>query len=73
MAVTLADGMMQVLEGDHIVIATGSRPAVQPVDGLPPQRILTNENVVDLPDAPAHLAIIGAGPIALELAFAFRI
>ncbi|MBA3946879.1 MAG: NAD(P)/FAD-dependent oxidoreductase [Herpetosiphonaceae bacterium] len=71
-AVQLDDGSTRELTGDNIVIATGSRPTLPKVDGLPSHRTLTNENIFELPTAPAHLAIIGSGPIGLEMAFAFR-
>ncbi len=71
-AVVLDDGSTCELTGDNIVIATGSRPAMVSIDGLPSHRVLTNENIFEMRDAPEHLAIIGSGPIALEMAFAFR-
>ncbi|GAC1652039.1 MAG: FAD-dependent oxidoreductase [Herpetosiphon sp.] len=71
-AVTLDDGTIKELTADHIVIATGSRPSLIHIEGLPSERVLTNENIFELPEAPQHLAIIGSGPIALELAFALR-
>jgi pyruvate/2-oxoglutarate dehydrogenase complex dihydrolipoamide dehydrogenase (E3) component len=71
-AVSLDDGTTREITGDHIVIATGSRPATLKIDGLPSHRTLTNDTLFELPAAPAHLAIIGSGPVALEMAFAFK-
>lgn len=56
----------------RFVIATGSAPAVPPIPGLDGGSFLTNENVFDLKERPEHLIIIGAGPVGLELAQAFR-
>ena len=56
----------------RFVIATGSAPAVPPIPGLDGGPFLTNENVFDLKERPEHLIIIGAGPVGLELAQAFR-
>lgn len=70
--VALADGAHQQLSADNIVIATGSRPRDLQLPGLPQERMLTNESVFEQQDAPQHLAIIGSGVIAMELAFAFR-
>jgi pyruvate/2-oxoglutarate dehydrogenase complex dihydrolipoamide dehydrogenase (E3) component len=42
------------------------------IPGLPRERTLTNESLFDLAKAPKHLVIIGAGVIALEMAFAFQ-
>lgn len=69
---TLADGTRQTLRADNIVIATGSRPRELDIPGLPQRRLLTNESVFEQTTAPAHLAIVGAGVIAVELASAFR-
>jgi pyruvate/2-oxoglutarate dehydrogenase complex dihydrolipoamide dehydrogenase (E3) component len=54
------------------VIATGSSPAIPPIPGLEDTPYLTNETVFDLTVCPARLGVIGAGPIGLELAQAFR-
>lgn len=70
--VTHADGSCRRVTAANIVIATGSRPREIEIPGLPPARVLTNESIFELQDAPRHLAIVGAGVIALELAFAFR-
>jgi pyruvate/2-oxoglutarate dehydrogenase complex dihydrolipoamide dehydrogenase (E3) component len=56
----------------RFVVATGSSAAVPPIPGLADTPYLTNETVFDLTELPAHLLIIGAGPIGLELAQAFR-
>src|SRR5262249_58840078 len=56
----------------RFVIATGSSPALPPIPGLDTTAHLTNETVFDLTERPRHLIIIGAGPIGLELAQAFR-
>lgn len=54
------------------VITTGSRPMHLPVPGLAEAGYLTNETVFNLTKRPAHLGVIGAGPIGAELAQAFR-
>ena len=60
------------VQARRFVIAAGSSPAVPPIDGLTSVPFLTNETVFDLNICPRHLIIVGAGPIALELAQAFR-
>ncbi len=52
----------------RFVIATGSSPAVPPIPGLEQVGFLTNETIFDLAETPAHLIVIGGGPIGLELA-----
>lgn len=56
----------------RFVIATGSRAFIPPIPGLAETPYLTNETIFDLDACPGHLAIIGAGPIGMELAQAFR-
>jgi pyruvate/2-oxoglutarate dehydrogenase complex dihydrolipoamide dehydrogenase (E3) component len=56
----------------RFVIATGSAPAVPPIPGLGEGPYFTNETIFDLTEWPKHLVVIGAGPIGLELAQAFR-
>jgi pyruvate/2-oxoglutarate dehydrogenase complex dihydrolipoamide dehydrogenase (E3) component len=60
------------LSGRRFVIATGSLPAIPPLDGIEAVPYLTNRSVFDLQALPARLLILGAGPIGLELAQAFR-
>ncbi len=50
------------------VIAAGSAAIIPPIPGLGEVRTLTNETLFDLEEAPEHLAIIGGGPIGLEMA-----
>lgn len=52
----------------RIVIATGSRPAIPDIPGLTGVPYLTNETLFVNETLPAHLLIIGAGPIGLEMA-----
>ncbi len=55
-----------------IVLATGSRPVVPPVPGLDRVAFLTNETIFDLEETPAHLLVLGGGPVGIELAQAHR-
>ena len=60
------------IKARRFVIATGSSPSAPPIPGLDTVDYLTNETVFDLKQCPEHLLVIGAGPIGLELAQAFR-
>jgi pyruvate/2-oxoglutarate dehydrogenase complex dihydrolipoamide dehydrogenase (E3) component len=60
------------IKARRFVIATGSTAAVPPIPGLEQAPYLTNETIFDLTATPAHLIIIGAGPIGLEMAQAHR-
>ncbi len=61
----------RTMRAKRIVVATGSRPVVPPIDGLRDVPFLTNETIFALEQQPATLLVLGAGPIGLELAQAF--
>jgi pyruvate/2-oxoglutarate dehydrogenase complex dihydrolipoamide dehydrogenase (E3) component len=56
----------------RFVVATGSEALVPPIPGLDAVRYETNRTIFDLPRCPAHLVVVGGGPIGCELAQAFR-
>jgi len=51
-----------------IIIATGSRPALPAIEGIESVDPLTTDTLWDLPEPPAELTILGAGPSGVELA-----
>ena len=59
------------ISADKIVIAGGSRPSVIPFPGLESVPYLTSDEALHLETLPRHLAIIGGGYIASELAHFF--
>jgi pyruvate/2-oxoglutarate dehydrogenase complex dihydrolipoamide dehydrogenase (E3) component len=71
-AATVMVGDRFEIKARRFVIATGSTPAIPPIPGLAETPYLTNETIFDLAECPAHLVVIGAGPVGLELAQAFR-
>ncbi len=64
---TLAIGARRV-SARRIVLAVGGRAAIPPIPGLAEVPFLTNETMFTLAEPPAHLLIIGGGPIGLEMA-----
>jgi dihydrolipoamide dehydrogenase len=56
------------LRYDRLVIATGSRPAVPPVEGLEDVGYWTNVEATSTHEVPESLAVIGGGPVGAELA-----
>jgi pyruvate/2-oxoglutarate dehydrogenase complex dihydrolipoamide dehydrogenase (E3) component len=60
-----------VLAAAHVVIATGAAPVVPPIEGLREAQPLTSDTVFDLDRPPTRLAVMGGGPIGVELAQAF--
>jgi dihydrolipoamide dehydrogenase len=63
---SLEDG--RLIHAHAIVIATGSQPSVPDAFGEVLDLVLTHQNVFELPRLPKTLAVIGAGPLGLELA-----
>lgn len=57
---------------EHVVICTGARAFVPPVDGLGDVDFLTNHELFNLSRKPASLGILGGGPIGCEMAQAFH-
>lgn len=60
------------IKARRFLLATGSTPFVPEVPGLAAVPYLTNETVFDLEVQPRRMAVLGAGPIGLELAQAFQ-
>lgn len=62
----------QALTGRHLLIATGSSPALPPIpglkEGLEAGFVLTSREILDKADLPPSLCVIGGGVIGLELA-----
>jgi mercuric reductase len=50
-----------------ILVAAGARPAAPPIPGLEEAGFLTSTSALELTDAPRRLAVLGAGPVGLEL------
>src|SRR6516164_9625681 len=70
--VHLNDGGTRVLAGDRVFINVGTHAAIPPVPGLEAARPLTHIEALELDYLPAHLIVLGAGYIGLELAQAYR-
>ncbi len=51
-----------------IIIATGSRAFVPPIPGLDTVDFVTNKEIFNLSTKPTSLAVLGGGPIGVELA-----
>jgi len=55
----------------NIIIASGARPFVPPIEGLDQIPYLTSDNVWELQKQPKRLVVLGGGPIGCELSQAF--
>jgi pyruvate/2-oxoglutarate dehydrogenase complex dihydrolipoamide dehydrogenase (E3) component len=61
----------ETIAGRRFVIATGSMPAIPPIPLLEQAGFDTNETIFKRRTLPDHLAVIGGGPIGVEMAQAF--
>jgi mercuric reductase len=59
------------LTAERILIATGSRTAVPPIDGIDDVDWLDHVSALELTELPESLLVVGAGAVGLELGQAF--
>lgn len=72
-----APGVLALDTGDRVraravVIASGASPALPDPYEAVKDHVLTNETIFEIEDLPDSLAVIGAGPLGLELAQAMQ-
>src|SRR6266511_1793185 len=61
----------RTLETRYVLLCTGRRPAVPPIEGLEEAGFVTSENLFELDDPPASFVNVGGGPIAVEMVQGF--
>jgi len=70
--VTRPDGSQKSLRADHVLIASGSSPAVPPVPGLQDVPYWDSTEALFADSIPEHLVVIGSSVVAVEIAQAYR-
>ena len=70
--VSLNEGGTRVVQGEKIVIGTGTRATIADIPGLRESNPLTHIEALELDYVPQHLIVLGGGYIGLELAQAMR-
>ena len=66
------DGAEELYSADIIVIATGSKSFIPPVEGLRESHYITSREILEIEEVPKRLLIIGAGRIGLEFGQLFH-
>lgn len=70
--VDLLDGGQTMIEAKVFIIATGSIVQVPDIPGLKDIDFLTSNEALELMQLPKSMVVLGAGPVALELAHYFQ-
>ena len=61
----------QRLEANNVVVATGASPRALPGFEIDGERVVTYQEAIVQTDVPAHVCIVGAGPIGVEFAYVY--
>lgn len=70
--IKLDDG--EILECNHLVIATGSEPARIPIPGIDLPGVVDSTGLLEMTTCPKHIIIVGGGVIGIEFAtFYYRL
>lgn len=69
--ITTDGGGKRTCEADNVILATGSRETVPPVEGVDLPGVIYSQEALALRQVPQTLAVIGGGVIALEMATIF--
>lgn len=70
--VSKADGSKQVVEGKHIIIATGARSRQLPSMPIDGKKIIGYREAMVLPQAPKSMIVVGSGAIGVEFAYFYH-
>ena len=66
------DGKTQTIEARYIMLATGSEARTLPGVEFDGRRIVSNREILNLPEIPKTLVVVGAGAVGVEFASIYR-
>jgi dihydrolipoamide dehydrogenase len=66
------DGKKQIVEGKHIIIATGGRSRQLPAMPIDGKKIIGYREAMVLPQQPKSMIIVGSGAIGVEFAYFYN-
>lgn len=69
--ITASSGKSEV-EAENFIIATGARPLELPMLKQDGKVIVGAREMIDLPNVPAEMLVVGAGPIGVEMATVYN-
>ena len=69
---TITESTVDVIEGENIILASGSKPLILPIPGMDNERVLTSDALFAMKEAPKSLIIIGGGVISVEFATVYN-
>jgi dihydrolipoamide dehydrogenase len=67
--VTGADGKTQIVEGKHIIVATGARSRELPNLKQDGKKVVGYREAMNLPEQPKSIIVVGSGAIGAEFAY----
>lgn len=70
--VTAADGSKKIVEGKHIIIATGGRSRELPALKQDGKKIIGYREAMNLPSQPKSIIVVGSGAIGVEFGYFYN-
>lgn len=61
-----------VIKFQKLIIATGSKTSILPIEGMDSNDLLTSRELLELTEIPSSITIIGGGVIGMEFAFIYN-
>ena len=69
--ITTESGEIRTISCENIIIATGSKPQMPPIEGIDLEGVITSKEILEFTDVPKKLVVIGGGVIGMEFAGIF--